>query len=119
MSIAAKKPGFDNSAGNRNRRVGRFQNNANRTANRHRAVRDITIASVLPDQFTDSGNRFAQFRSGEFIEAQLFVAQDGTYEVDTAVAGQIDTIEQTITAEGAGADVRIKTLDNRRDSRFS
>lgn len=117
--MATKRPGFDNSAGNRNRRVNRYGNNGadNNEDRRHKEVRDITIAFVNPDQITDSANRLAQFENREFIEVELTTSNDGVYEVDTAVAGQIDTIEQTIAAEGAGSDFLVKSLHNREFSR--
>jgi hypothetical protein len=119
MSAVAKKPGFNNASGSRNRRVNRFAANANRTDIRHKQTRDITIAFVSPDQITDSGNDLGKFDVGEFVDAELSVAQDGTYEVATVVAGQLDMVEQTITAEIAGPDIRIKTRNNRRDGKFS
>lgn len=117
--MAVKKPGFDNAVGNRNRRVSRYLNAGdNREDRRHKFVRDTTIAFVSPDQITDTGNRFAQFESGEFIEPEL-TPEDGILEVDTAVAGQIDTIEQTISAQAAGADYLIKSRNNIHDARFA
>ena len=59
---------------------------------RHKAIRDITIGFVAPDQITDSGNRMAQFISGEFIDLQLS-PEDGVLECDVVVAGQIDTLD--------------------------
>jgi hypothetical protein len=89
----------------------------NHADNRHKQVRDITIAFVSPDQITDTGNRFAQFQVAEVIEPEL-TPEDGPLEIDVVVAGQIDTIEQTISAQAAGADYLIKTRNNRIDSRF-
>jgi hypothetical protein len=81
-------------------------------------IDDITIAFVSPDQITDTGNRMAQFRLGEFVDAEKSVAQDGSYEVATVVAGQLDMVEQTITAEIAGPSIAIKSRDNKGDSRW-
>jgi hypothetical protein len=118
MSAVAKRPGFDNSSGNRNRRVNRYAGNLNRTDIRHKFTRGITIAFVSPDQITDTGNDLAKFVPGEFIDLQLS-PEDGALEVDTAVAGQIDTIEQTIDAQAAGADYKIRSLNNQRDGKFT
>lgn len=130
MSAIAKAPGFDDTNGTlataprgRNRRINRYTAQAvgggNKTARRHRAVDDITLAFVAPDQITDTGTRFLQFRVGEFVEAQKSVAQDGPYEVATVIANQLDMVEQTITAEIAGPSIQIRSLDNTLDGRFN
>ncbi len=118
--MATKKPGFDNASGNRNRRSNRYDNSGadNNSDRRHKQVRDTTIAFVSPDQITDTGNRFGQFESGEFIELEL-TPEDGTLECDVVVAGQIDTIEQTIDAQSAGADYLIRSRNNIVESRYS
>jgi len=116
--MAVKKPGFNNASGSRNTRHNRYVN-GNREDNRHKRARGIGIAFVSPDQITDSGNDLGKFEVGEFVDAELSVAQDGTYEVATVVAGQLDMVEQTITAEGAGPDIAIRTRNNRIESRFS
>lgn len=61
----------------------------------------------------------AQFRLGEFVNAEGSVAQDGDYEVATVIAGQLDMVEQTITAEIAGPAIVVRSLDNRIDGRFN
>lgn len=118
--MSVKGPGFLDSAGNRNKRVNRYlATGDNRTDIRHKETRGITIAFVSPDQITDSGNDLAKFRVGEFVDAQGSVAQDAEYEVATVVAGQLDMVEQTITAELAGAAISINSRNNRIDSRLS
>lgn len=118
--MAVKRPGFNNAAGSRNRRVNRFAGSeGNRTRKRHRLTDDITLAFVLPDQITDSNNDLGKYTVGEFVDAQGSTAQDGEYEVATVVAGQLDMVEQTITAEGAGPSIAVRTRDNRIDSRLS
>ena len=41
----------------------------------------------------------------------------GKYEIDTVAAGQIQTVEQTITTEGAGADMSVSSENNRNTNR--
>ena len=116
--MAVKNPGFNNAAGSRNRRTNRYVA-GNRTDIRHKQTRAITLAFVSPDQVTDSGNDLAKFETGEYVDAERSVAQDGVYEVATVVAGQLDMVEQTITAEGAGPDIIMRSRNNRIDSRLS
>jgi hypothetical protein len=117
--MAVKDPGFNGAAGNRNRRVNRFATAGNNRADiRHKQTREITLAFVSPDQVTDSGNDLAKFEVGEYVDAERSVAQDGVYEVATVVAGQLDMVEQTITAEIAGPDIVIRSRNNRVESRF-
>jgi len=118
MSAVAKRPGFDNTTGNRNRRVSRYAGNQNRSDIRHKLTRGITIAFVTPDQITDTGNDLAKYNAGEFIDLQLS-PEDGVLEVDVAIAGQIDTIEQTIDNQTAGADYALRSLNNRRFGKFT
>ena len=115
---AVKRPGFDNSSGNRNRRVNRYVE-GNQSDIRHKQTRAITLAFVSPDIVTDSDDDLAKFNVGEFVDAERSVAQDGTYEVATVVVGQLDMVEQTITAEGAGPDILIKSRNNRIESKFA
>lgn len=115
---AVKRPGFNNAAGSRNRRVNRYVD-GNQNDIRHKQTRDTTLAFVSPDQVTDSGSDLAKFNVGEYVDAERSVAQDGTYEVATVVAGQLDMVEQTITAEGAGPDILMKSRNNRIESRLA
>lgn len=119
--MATKKPGFDNSSGSRNRRASRYGNSGadNRTDKRHKQTRDTTLAFVSPDQITDSNDDLGKFEVGEFVDAELSTAQDDTYKVATVVVGQLDMVEQSITAEGAGPDILVKSRNNRVESRFS
>jgi len=47
------------------------------------------------------------FTSGMFIQIENSTANDGIYEVDTAAAGVITLIEQTITTEAVGVDTDV------------
>lgn len=118
--MAVKAPGFDNSAGNRNRRVNRYAGTeGNRTDIRHKIADGVGLAFAAPDQITDTGNDLGQFDVGEFVSAQGSTAQDGDYEVATVVAGQLDMVEQTITLEAAGPSIAINSRNNRVDSRLT
>jgi len=119
MSSPTKDPGYNNASGSRNRRVNRYAGNLNQHDRRHKLTDGITVAFVSPDQITDSDDDFGKFEVGEFVDAQGSVAQDGTYEVATVVVGQLDMVEQTITAEGAGPSIAIRSLNNQRDGKFS
>jgi len=57
-----------------------------------------------PDTINDAGNTLGVFTSGMIIQIEGTTANDGIYEVDTAAAGQITLIEQTITTEAVGVD---------------
>lgn len=117
--MAVKKPGFDNSAGNRNRRVNRYANAGDNKSDRlHKIRRVVTVAFVSPDQITDSANGLDRFTDREMIKVQGSVAQDGNYEIDTVVQGQIDTVEQGITAEIAGPEIAINSRNNNREYRI-
>jgi hypothetical protein len=116
--MAVKKPGFNNTAGSRNRRTNRFVA-GNREARRHRELAADTLAFVSPDQITDTADLLARFELAEVVEAYGSVAQDGPYEVATVVVGQLDMVEQTITAESAGADIILTSRNNRIESRLS
>jgi hypothetical protein len=117
--MAVKEPGFDNSAGSRNRRLNRYASaDGNNADVRHKFLQGTGLAFVSPDQVTDTGSELAQFEVGEFVRAEGSTAQDGEYEIATVVAGQLDMVEQTITAEGAGPSILITSLNNRVDSRL-
>jgi hypothetical protein len=123
MSARTKSPGFDQRSGNRNRRVNRYLSGAvgggNHSSRRHRLADGVGLAFVSPDQITDTENDLAKFNPIENVDVQGSVAQDGVYTVDTRVAGQLDMIEQTITAEIAGPSIAVRSLDNRRDGKFT
>jgi hypothetical protein len=46
------------------------------------------------------------------IEIENSTANDGIYEVDTAAAGQITLIEQTITTEAVGVDTDVAITES-------
>lgn len=123
MSAETKTPGFDGRAGNRNRRINRYLSGAagggNSRSKRHIFTDGIGLAFVSPDQITDTGNDLAKYPPIQYFDVQGSVAQDAVYQVDTRVAGQIDTIEQTITAEIAGPSIAIRSLNNQRDGAFT
>lgn len=72
---------------------------------------DVTgtgIAFTAPDTITDSGSGLGIFASGDYIRVtSVSGVNDGIYEVDTAAAGTITTIEQTISTEGAGPSITL------------
>ena len=82
---------------------------------------------AAPDQITDTGNRLTLFDQATFLAitgsgSNDFgdpVAGEVGREVDVVVAGQIDTIEQDISLEAAGATVELKVLANRNVRRFA
>jgi len=65
------------------------------------------LTFTAPDTITDSANTLGVFSSGMFIEVENSTANDGIYEVDTAAAGTLTLIEQTITTEAVGVDVDV------------
>jgi len=119
--MAVKSPGFQDTVGNRNKRESRYGNSGanNRTRKRHKFADGVGLAFVSPDQITDTESDLAQFELAEFVQVHGSVAQDGNYEVATVVAGQLDMVEQTITAEIAGPSILINSRDNLIDSRLS
>lgn len=62
------------------------------------------LAFTAPDTITDSANTLGVFSSGMTIQIEGTTGNDGIYEVDTAAAGTLTTIEQTIITEAAGVD---------------
>jgi len=119
--MATRKPGFHNSstAANRNRRENRYGRSGANNDNdvRGKDVNADTISFTAPDLINDSGNGLAKFEVGEVIRVEGSAAQDGAYEVATVAAGQIETVEQTITTEGAGADMAVSSNNNRNTNR--
>jgi hypothetical protein len=59
------------------------------------AVIDFTA----PDLIDDTQSLFGSFATGMLIEVEGSTDNNGIYTIDTAAAGQIQTIEQTITTE--------------------
>lgn len=62
------------------------------------------LSFTAPDTITDSANTLGVFSSGMIIQIEGTTGNDGIYEVDTAAAGTLTTIEQTIVTEAAGVD---------------
>jgi hypothetical protein len=121
MSAVTKKPGFDNSVGNRNRRVNRFAGNLNKMDRRHKEARGTTIGYdtvPTPDEITDSGNDLAKFAVDEVVESEGSTSNDGRDVVQTVAAGALG-VDDAVTLEAASADIRVRSLNNQRDSRFS
>ena len=120
MSSFTVKPGFDATPGNRNRRVNRFAQNDNRSLPRHREAAGTTIGFSAPDLINDSGNDLGKFYADvEQVRVEGSTGQDGDYVASSVAAGQIETVEQTITLEAAGAPIRVKSLANRNQNRFT
>jgi hypothetical protein len=119
-----KNPGFRNDATQRNRRISRYtdlngdhDDTRNKQDRRHRELAADTLAFVSPDQITDTADQLGRFDLEEIVEAEGSVAQDRPYAVATVVVGQLDMVEQTITAEIAGPDIVLRSRNNKRESR--
>ena len=86
-------------------------------------VSEAGIATVVAGPsitITKLGVDLDKFVVGSFIEIEGSAGQDGTYEVDAGVTpGHLQTVEQTITTEAAGASMRVKSTNNRNVNRFS
>lgn len=76
------------------------------------AVSVNTISFTAPDQMLDSGSGLGVFASGDKlrIEGTTGGLNDGIFTVDTAVAGQIDFVEQTIVTQGASPTVTVTKI---------
>lgn len=120
--MATKKPGFNNAAGSRNRRVNRFlATGDNRTDRRHKEARGTTIGYdtvPTPDEITDSGNNLAQFEVDEVVESEGSTSNDGVDVVQTVAAGALG-VDDAVTLEAASQDIRLRSRNNRRDSRYA
>ena len=119
--MAVKNPGFDNAAGNRNRRVSRYLNAGDNIADvRHKEVAGTTIGHddvPTPSEITDSGNGLAGFEVDEIVETEGSASNDGPDTVQTVLAGALG-VDDSLTTEAAGGQVRVKSLNNRQGSRF-
>ena len=62
-----------------------------------------TVTYTAPDTISDSANGFGSFAAGDIIEIEGSTSNDGVYEVDTAAAGVLTLIEQTIGTEGSSS----------------
>lgn len=125
MSAIAKRPGFDNRVGNRNRRISRYASQVagggNRTSKRHKEVHGTTIghdAVPTPDEITDSGNGLAGFEVHEVVQTQGSANNEGDDVVQTVVAGALG-VDDGLTTEAAGAALSIRSRNNVREGKFS
>lgn len=120
MSLPARKPGFDDLPGSRNRRLNRYVS-GNSADRRHKEVAGTTIGFdtvPTPDEITDSGNGLGVFEVNEVVETQGSTSNDGQDVCNTVAAGAIGVLG-TVTLEVAGAAVTLRSFNNRRNSRFS
>lgn len=76
---------------------------------------DTTMSGGL----AGAADLLAEFEAGETLEISGSVGQDGTYVIAATAAGQLTTVEQTITDEAVGATVELKITNNRNRNRFS
>jgi len=125
MSALAKRPGFDNSVGNRNRRINRYGSQAigsgNRTDKRHKEVNGTTIAHDIvptPDEITDSGNGFGGFEVNEVVQTQGSVSNEGVDVVQSVTDGELG-VDDALSAEVAGGQVSIRSRNNLREGKYS
>jgi len=65
------------------------------------------ISFTAPDIMDSGASAFGAFQIGDTIIVSGSTSNDGTYVVDTTSAAQITFIEQTISAEGAGATITV------------
>jgi hypothetical protein len=63
-----------------------------------------TLSFTAPDTITDGASTMGNFTPGMIIQIEGTTGNDGIYEIDTASAGTITTIEQTIVTEAVGVD---------------
>lgn len=76
-----------------------------------------TITYTSPDTISDSANGFGSFVSGDIIEIEGSTSNDGIYEVDSAAAGSLTLIEQTLTTEGSStSSVISKVVSGKADA---
>jgi len=76
-----------------------------------------TVTFTAPDTVDDSGSGFGGFASGDIIQIEGSTSNDGIYEVDTAAAGSLTLIEQTIGTEGSStASVISKSVSGLADA---
>ncbi len=123
--MAVKSPGFDNSVGNRNRRLGRYGSQAigagNRTDRRHKEVRAATIAYDVgpdPDEITDSGDALGGFEVNEVINSQGSTSNDGDDIVQSVAIGALG-VDAELAAESAGAAIVLTSRNNMQETRFA
>lgn len=73
-------------------------------------ITDTDISFTAPDLIDSAGSGFGIFSVGQFIRVEGSAGQDGVYEIATQSASQLELVEQTITAEGAGASETITAV---------
>ncbi|MCK5019965.1 MAG: hypothetical protein KAS32_23120 [Candidatus Peribacteraceae bacterium] len=69
------------------------------------------LTFTSPDTITDATSTFGSFASGMFIQVENSTANDGIYEIDTAAAGTLTLIEQTIVTEAVGVDTDVAVTE--------
>ena len=120
MSAVTKKPGFNTIIGSRNRRLNRYVW-GNQEDRRHKQVSGTTIGYntvPAPDEITDSASGLGIFTVNEVVESEGSASNDGPDICNTVAAGAIGILGN-VTLEVAGAQIRLRTRNNRRESRFS
>lgn len=119
--MAVKKPGFSNAVGSRNRRVNRFAAAGdNREDRRHKQNEGTTIGFdtvPTPDEITDSANGLAQYAVDEVVESEGSTSNDGVDIVQSVAAGALG-VDDALTLEAAGAQVTLRSRNNRREYRI-
>ena len=65
------------------------------------------LTFTAPDTITDTANTLGVFTSGMKIEVEFSTGNNGIYTVDTAIAGTLTTIEQTIITEAEAVDADV------------
>lgn len=76
-----------------------------------------TVTYTSPDTISDSANGFGSFASGDIIEIEGSTSNDGVYEVDTAAAGVLTIIEQTLSTEASStSSVISKAVSGKADA---
>ena len=80
-----------------------------RTAEAAAAARpgSAVLTFTAPDTITDTGNSLGIFASGMKIQIEGSTSNDGIYTVDTAAAGTLTLIEQTLVTEAVGVDTDV------------
>jgi hypothetical protein len=71
------------------------------------SVTGTTIAFTSPNIISDAANKFGIFRAGDRIQITGSTRNNSTLTVATVSAGTIQTIENTIQTEAAGAAITI------------
>jgi hypothetical protein len=75
-----------------------------------RSITAATIAFNNPNIITDSGNRLGIFQVGDRVQVIGSTQNNGSFTLATVSAGSIQTREQTVQTEGAGAMITITAL---------